>query len=105
MYMASNLKSNTTFTFTTFWAYEAKVVLFFRLEAVFMLKTASEKGWLWQSSAAPVFDQMTPDQFHSGPEHVFYHLWEREGDLKKLTRPNQIRTHVKILSSNKDVPF
>ena len=79
--MASNLETNTRFTFPTFWAYEAKVVLIFRFEAVFLLKTASEKGWLWQPSAAPVFDQMTLDQVHSGPKHVLYHLWEHEGDL------------------------
>ena len=80
--MTSNPKTNTSFTFTTFRAYEAKVVLFFGLEAIFLLKTASEKGQLWQPSAAPFFDQMTPDQVHSGPKHVLYHLWEREGDLK-----------------------
>ena len=88
MKTASNPKNNTSFTVTTFWAYEAKVVLFFRLEAVFLLKPASEKGQLWQPSAVPFFDQMTPDQVHSGPKHVVYHLWEREGDLKKLTRPS-----------------
>ena len=85
--MTSNLKTNTSFTVTTFWAYEAKVVLFFRLEDVFLLKTAPEKGQLWQPSAAPVFDQMASDKVHSGLKHVLYHLWEREGDLKKLTRP------------------
>ena len=87
-YENDNPKINTSFTFTTFRAYEAKVVLFFGLEAVFTLKTASKKGQLWQPSAAPFFDQMTPDQVHSGPKHVLYHLWEREGDLKKLTRPS-----------------
>ena len=46
MKMASNRKNNTSFTFTTFRAYEAKVPLFFRLEAVFMLKQAPEKGQL-----------------------------------------------------------
>ena len=40
MKTASNQKNNTTFT--TFWAYGVKVVLFFRFEAVFMPKTASE---------------------------------------------------------------
>jgi hypothetical protein len=46
MKMASIRKSNTSFTFTTFRAYEVKVPLFFRLEAVFMLETAPEKGQL-----------------------------------------------------------
>ena len=40
MKWASNWKTNTTFTFTTFWAYGLKVVLFFQLEAVFTLKSA-----------------------------------------------------------------
>ena len=40
MKWASNWKTNTNFTFTTFWAYGVKVVLFFRLEAVFTLKSA-----------------------------------------------------------------
>ena len=43
-------------------------------------------------SAAPVFDQITPDQVQSGPKHVLYHHWEREGDLKKLTRPGELRS-------------
>ena len=43
MKMASNRKNKTTFTFTTFWAYGVKVVLFFRFEAVFMPKTGSRK--------------------------------------------------------------
>ena len=74
MKMAFNRKNNTSFTFTTFQAYEVKVPLFFRLEAVFMLKTAPEKGQLWQPREAGVFDQMTSDQVHMGPEHVLYHL-------------------------------
>ena len=94
MKTASNPKNNSSFTFTTFQAYEAKVVLFFRLEAVFLPKTASEEGQLWQPSAAPVFDQMTPDQVHSGPNHILYHLWEREGDLKNLNRP--IKVHLSV---------
>ena len=44
MKMASNRKNKTTFTFTTFWAYGVKVVLFFRFEAVFMQKTGSRKN-------------------------------------------------------------
>ena len=44
MKMASNRKNRTTFTFTTFWAYGVKVVLFFRFEAVFMLKTGTRKN-------------------------------------------------------------
>ena len=46
MKMASNRKNNTRFTLTTFRAYEVKVPLIFRLEAVFMVKTAPEKGHL-----------------------------------------------------------
>jgi len=48
-----------------------------------------EKGKLSQSSAASAFDKMTPDQVHIGPKHVLYHLPEREGDLKKITRPSR----------------
>ena len=44
MKMASNQKNKTTFTFTTFWAYGVKVVLFFWFEAVFMPKTGSRKN-------------------------------------------------------------
>ena len=44
MKRASNRKTNTTFTFTIFWAYEVKVVLFFRFEAFFWQKTMT---WLW----------------------------------------------------------
>ena len=44
MKMASNRKNKTTFTFTTFWAYGVKVVLFFWFEAVFMPKTGSRKN-------------------------------------------------------------
>ena len=100
--MTSNPKTDTSFTFTTFRAYEAKVVLYFGLEAVFTLKTASKKGQLWQPSAAPFFDQMTPDQVHSGPKHVLYHHWEREGDQKKLTRPIPVGTpkHTYIHAKN-----
>ena len=48
-------------------------------------------------SAAPVFDQMTPDQVHSGSKLVLYHLWEREGDLKQLTRPNMgLKPHTDV---------
>ena len=44
MKRASNQKTNTTFIVTTFWAYEVKVVLFFRFEAFFRQKIMT---WLW----------------------------------------------------------
>ena len=88
MKMASNRKNNTSFTFTTFRAYEVKVPLFFRLEAVFMLKTSPEKSQLWQPRAPRVFDQMTSDQVHIGPEHVLYHLLGRWEDPFQMTRPS-----------------
>ena len=84
--MASNRKNNTSFTFTTFQAYEVKVPLFFRLEAIFMLKTALEKGQLWQPREPRVFDQTTSDQVHIGPEHVIYHQFYPHQNLFQLTR-------------------
>ena len=88
--MTSNQKSNTSFTFTTFRAYEVKVALFFRLEAVLMLKTAFEKGQLWRPREPRVFNQMTSDQVHVGPEHILYHQIHPHRNRFQLTRPNHI---------------
>ena len=89
--------------------YEAKVPLFFRLEAVFMVKTAPEKGQLWQPREARVFDQMTSDQVQNGPEHVLYHHLNSRQNRFWLTRPscavwndnNQVGCGVGMLGLNK----
>ena len=86
--MASNRKNDTSFTFTTFQAYEVKVHLFFQLEAVFIVKTAPEKGQLWQPREARVFDQMTSDQVQNGPELVLYHHLNSRQNRFWLTRPS-----------------
>ena len=89
MKAASNLKTNTTFTPYAQIFLKVKVVLFFRFEAVFMPKWASEKEQLWQLGEARVFDQMTSDQASGGLKHEYYHLQDQHHNSFQMTRPIQ----------------
>ena len=80
-------KTNTTFTVTTFWGYEAKVGLFFRFEVVLRSETGSKVKHLWQGG-----DQWKKiiGQIHLTTNDLFGTLYLASNLLRnrfKLTRP------------------
>ena len=80
-------KTNTTFTVTTFWGYEAKVGLFFRFEVVLRSETASKVKHLWQGG-----DQWKKiiGQIHLTTNDLFGTLYLASNLLRNrfnLTRP------------------
>ena len=82
-------KTNTTFTFITFWGYEVKVGLFFRFEVVYRLKTASKVKHLWQGR-----DQWIKilGQIHLTTNDLFGTLYLASNLLRNrfnLTRPTE----------------
>ena len=80
-------KTNTTFTVTTFWGYEAKVGLFFRFEVVLRSETGFKVKHLWQGG-----DQWKKiiGQIHLTTNDLFGTLYLASNLLRNrfnLTRP------------------